>query len=93
MKTIKFKYVLGSIMCGLISLQTVCDTERYGYALPISFIILFLLSVVCGCVDRYTHAVTDSKGKVIKKFDDEAKALEFADNQERNVKVLMLHIQ
>lgn len=93
MKTIKIKYLLGAILSGLFVLISAQQPEKYSIAIPIIFGVLFILSISLLVSDRYTHAVTDEKGNVIAKFENEKSALEFADNQARNVKVLMMHLQ
>lgn len=92
-KTIKSKYVIGSLMSGFITVQTFSNLEKYNIAVTIIFAIIFLLSLVLACIDRYTHAVTNDLGSVIAKFDNEKDAMEFANEQAQHVKVLMLHIQ
>ena len=91
MKTIKFRYVLASIIFGLALLLTL---GKEDYSLPMQIFLGFnmIMSILFGIKDRYTHGVYEGN-KLIKKFDDEKEALEFADNQARNVRVLMMHIK
>lgn len=93
MNTIKIKYLLGTLAFGGISMISFINNERYGLAIGFIFAILTILSMVLLVGDRWTHAVTNEKGKVIAKFESEKDAMEFANNQARNVRVLMLHIQ
>ena len=93
MKTIKIKYLLGTIISGLISIISFQQDYKYSIAVPIIFGVLFLLSISLLVSDRHTHSVVDEKGKIIAKFSSEKEAMEFANNQARNVRVLMVHIQ
>lgn len=91
MKTIKFRYVLVSIIFGLALLLTL---GKEDYSLPMQIFLGFnmIMSILFGIKDRYTHGVYEGN-KLIQKFDSEKEALEFADNQARNVRVLMMHIK
>ena len=93
MKTIKIKYLLGTIISGLISIISFQQDYKYSIAVPIIFGVLFLLSISLLIGDRHTHSVVDEHGKIIAKFSSEKEAMEFANNQARNVRVLMVHIQ
>ena len=93
MKTFKLKYLLGTIISGLISIISFQQDYKYSIAVPIIFGVLFLLSISLLVSDRHTHSVVDEKGKIIAKFSSEKEAMEFANNQARNVRVLMVHIQ
>ena len=93
MKTFKLKYLLGTIISGLISFISFQQDYKYSIAVPIIFGVLFLLSISLLVSDRHTHSVVDEKGKIIAKFSSEKEAMEFANNQARNVRVLMVHIQ
>ena len=93
MKTIKIKYLLGSLAFAVITILSFSNDDKYPIAVGIIFGVLTIFSIALLVADRWTHAVTNEKGKVIAKFESEKDAMEFANNQARNVRVLMLHIQ
>ena len=93
MKTIKIKYILGSLAFAVITILSFSNDDKYPIAVGIIFGVLTIFSIALLVADRWTHAVTNEKGKVIAKFESEKAAMEFANNQARNVRVLMLHIQ
>ena len=93
MKSIKIKYLLGSLVFAGITILSFSNDDKYPMAVGIIFGLLTILSMALLVADRWTHAVTNEKGKVIAKFESEKAAMEFANNQARNVRVLMLHIQ
>lgn len=93
MKSIKIKYLLGSLVFAVIAILSFSNDDKYPIAVGIIFGVLTILSIGLLVADRWTHAVTNEKGKVIAKFESEKEAMEFANNQARNVRVLMLHIQ
>ena len=93
MKTFKLKYLLGMLSFGISTILLFNNVDRYGYAVFIISLFMLLLSAILLCSDRHTHSVVDEKGKIIAKFGSEKEAMEFANNQARNVRVLMVHIQ
>ena len=93
MKTIKIKYLLGSLVFAAITILSSSNDDKYPLVIGIISGVLTILSIALLIADRWTHAVTNEKGEVIAKFHSEKEAMEFANNQARNVKVLMLHIQ
>jgi hypothetical protein len=93
MKSIKIKYLLGSLAFAVITILSFSNDDKYPIAVGIIFGVLTILSIALLVADRWTHVVTNEKGKVIAKFESEKAAMEFANNQARNVRVLMLHIQ
>ena len=93
MKSIKIKYLLGSLAFAVITILSFSNDDKYPIAVGVIFGVLTILSISLLIADRWTHAVTNEKGKVIAKFESEKAAMEFANNQARNVRVLMLHIQ
>ena len=93
MKSIKIKYLLGSLAFAVITILSFSNDDKYPMAVGIIFGVLTIFSMALLVADRWTHAVTNEKGKVIAKFESEKAAMEFANNQARNVRVLMLHIQ
>ena len=93
MKSIKIKYLLGSLVFAVITILSFSNDDKYPMAVGIIFGALTVLSIALLVADRWTHAVTNEKGKVIAKFESEKAAMEFANNQARNVRVLMLHVQ
>ena len=93
MKTIKIKYLLGSLAFAVITILSFSNDDKYPAIIGVIFGMLTIFSMVLLIADRWTHAVTTEKGKVIAKFESEKDAMEFANNQARNVRVLMLHIQ
>jgi hypothetical protein len=93
MKTLKLKYVLGSIIMGLITLISVQQPEKYHVLIPIIFGILFLVSISLMLSDKNTkeYVVIDSKSdKKIKSFVAEEEAIKFANEQDKDTKVVML---
>ena len=93
MKTIKIKHLLGSLVFAVITILSFSNDDKYPIAVGIIFGVLTILSISLLIADRWTHAVTDEKGNIIARFENEKAAMEFADNQARNVKVLMMHVQ
>lgn len=93
MKSIKIKYLLGSVAFAAITILSFSNNDKYPTIIGVIFGVLTILSIALLVADRWTHAVTNEKGKVIAKFENEKDAMEFANNQSRNVRVLMLHIQ
>ena len=93
MKTIKIKYLLGSLAFAVITILSFSNDDKYPVIIGVIFGTLTILSIALLVADRWTHAVTNEKGEIIAKFESEKEAMEFANNQARNVRVLMLHIQ
>ena len=93
MKTIKIKYLLGSLAFAVITILSFSNDDKYPIIIGVIFGALTILSMALLVADRWTHAVTNEKGEIIAKFESEKEAMEFANNQARNVRVLMLHIQ
>ena len=93
MKSIKIKYLLGSLAFAVITILSFSNDDKYPMAVGIIFGVLTIFSIALLVADRWTHAVTDEKGNIIARFENEKAAMEFADNQARNVKVLMMHVQ
>ena len=93
MKTLKLKYVLGSIIMGLITLISVQQPEKYHFLIPIMFGTLFIISLALMLSDRVSkeYVVIDSKdNKKIKSFVVEEEAIKFANDQDKDTKVVML---
>ena len=99
----KLKYLIGSLVMGAICLFSAIHPERYNVLVPIIFGALFVisLSLLIGDINdnhhdnnNGTHAVADSKtNKIIKAFDSEEDAIEFADNQPKDTKVILVNIK
>ena len=52
MKTIKLKYLFGSIIMGIITILIACNPEKYHWSLSIIFGVLFILSMLALATDR-----------------------------------------
>jgi len=94
MKTIKLKYLIGTIILTIITAIIVIFQSRYGIEMLVIYSVLLSLSLVLLFGDRKinTHAVVDDNRKVIATFQNEESAIKFADNQQKNTKIVMLNI-
>ena len=95
----KIKYLIGSLVMGAISIFSGIHPERYNVLVPVMFGALFIISLTLLVGDNNdnndgTHAVADSKtNKIIKTFESEAEAIEFADNQDKSTKVVLINMK
>lgn len=95
----KLKYLIGSLIMGSICIFSAVHPERYNVLVPIIFGTLFVISLSLLIGDNNdnnhssgTHIVADSKtNKVIKTFDSERDAIEFADKQKKDTKVVLIN--
>ena len=95
MKTLKLKYVIGSLITGLISIISIQNLEKYGVGMFITFGLFFILSLAFLISDRKLpkkeFIVVDSKtDETIKSFVVEEEAIEFANEQDKDTKVVMV---
>ncbi len=95
MKTLKLKYVLGSIVMGLITVISIQQPEKYNVAIPIIFGVLFILSISLMISDRKSDSkefvVIDAENdKKIKSFTAEEEAIKFANDQDKDTKIVMV---
>ena len=98
MKKIKIKYLIGTLLfaiLAILSLIKINTSEQYGLILFVFIFALLGLLVFSTLLysNVYTHIVTDKKGKTIRKFENEKKAVDFADNQDYETKVIMIMIK
>ena len=95
----KLKYLIGSLVMGAICLFSAIHPERYNVLVPIIFGALFVISLsllIGGNNDNNdgTHAVADSRtNKIIKTFSSEEEAIKFADDQDKDTKVVLINIK
>ena len=95
-KTFKLKHFIGSIILAVIAIFSAIHPEKYHILIPIFFGALAIISagvLLAFRKDIFRYAVLDNDRKVLKSFTSEDKALEFADSQNKETKVVMLNIK
>lgn len=97
MKTFKLKYILGVLFTAFITVYSSIHDDKYSMAIPCIFGVLFIISLSLLVSDKNNnikYIVIDSKdNKEIKSFIAEEEAIEFADNQSKDTKVVMVNIK
>ena len=97
MKTFKLKYIIGVLVTAFIFWYSITYSEKFPLIISYVFGILFVISLSLLVSDRkesVKYIVVDSKdNKEIKSFVVEEEAIEFADNQDKETKVVMVNIK
>lgn len=91
---INFQYLIAALVMLAVEGYVLYNVDKYGIVLSIiGFIILAISISLIPSKTNYTHAVVDKDRQVLCLFEDEESAINFADNQEVDSKVVMLHIK
>ena len=90
---IRIKYLIGFIAFSVLFIYSANKPEVYHLLIPGLMAVMAIVSAFLMFLDKEakTYVVVDSENdKIIKSFIAEEDAIEFADNQDKDTKVVML---